>query len=131
MRSSIVSSRVNWFFAITRCPGRSALFSIAFGLVCLATFSPSAGFLARSPAEPQKRPKRQSLRIKEYPDDAGGGPLEQSHVALGVDAVLLAVCASFAGHKRSPDCAVTALMFGDERFTGAEESEFGLMAASG
>ena len=33
--------------------------------------------LARRAAEPKKRPERQRIRIKEDPDDAGGGPPKQ------------------------------------------------------
>src|SRR5258706_14242583 len=50
MTSSIVSSLANRFLATTRCAGRSAFSSFAFGLVCLAIFSPNGGIL--SPATP-------------------------------------------------------------------------------
>src|SRR5450759_4517850 len=46
MTWSIVSSVVNRLLGMTRCAGRSALFSIAFGFVCLAIFSPNRGILS-------------------------------------------------------------------------------------
>src|SRR2546430_1208211 len=46
MTWSIVSSVVNRLLAMARCAGRSAFFSIAFGFVCLAIFSPNRGIFS-------------------------------------------------------------------------------------
>ncbi len=48
--ASIESSVANRLLAMMRCAGRSAFFSIPFGLVCLATVSPNAGIF--SPGAP-------------------------------------------------------------------------------
>jgi len=48
--------------------------------------------LAGIAAEPEIRPERQCIRIKEYPDDTAGGPLKQSNAC---------------GHVRAPHPSVT------------------------
>src|SRR5258706_9328603 len=76
--SSIVSSEANRFLAITRCAGRSVFFQPPIWL-CMSCycFPQRRHPLARRAAEPKKRPERQRIRIKEDPDDAGGGPPKQ------------------------------------------------------
>jgi hypothetical protein len=52
------------------------LFSVALGLMCFATFSPSVRIFSPGPSAPLERAELQSLRIEKDPD-AGGWPLVQ------------------------------------------------------
>jgi uncharacterized protein (DUF58 family) len=49
---------------MTRCFGRPALFSVALGLMCFATFSPSVRIFSPGPSARLERAERQILRIQ-------------------------------------------------------------------
>src|SRR4051812_5330494 len=49
---------------------------VGFGMSC-DPLAQCRDFLAGCAAEPEKRSEQQRIRVKEYPEHAGGGPLEQ------------------------------------------------------
>ena len=77
MTWSIVSSGANRLLGMTRCAGRSAFLSNAFGFVCLAIFSPNRGILSPGALPNQRNGPSDRVSGSKNIEDTGGGPLEQ------------------------------------------------------